>query len=97
MVLRPPETTVHGPSSNNRPVEELQPGPPFNQRVKGAVEGEDRDSKNLRICTRKIRVGKLDVKPTSYQKKRCLSSSISRYPEYCWTEESQSSGSVTRS
>ena len=36
-----------GPSSNNRPVEELQPGPPLSQRTRGSFLGLFLDSKNL--------------------------------------------------
>ena len=35
-----------GPSSRNRPVKELHPGPPFNQRTTGSFPGSFRDSKN---------------------------------------------------
>lgn len=42
-----PLTRRHGPNSARRPVEELHPGPPFSQRMRGAFEGELRASKNL--------------------------------------------------
>ncbi len=38
-----------------------------------------------------------EMNESTDQKKRCLSSAISRYPEYCLTDGSQRSGSVNRS
>ena len=93
VVFLPLSVIEHGPSSNKRPVDELHPGPPFSHIVSGASLGDVRDSKNLR---------KFNVSPSSQsigytnQKKRCLSSAMSRYPEYCFTDGSQSLGSVTR-
>lgn len=48
VVFLPSSAMLHGPSSNRRPVEELQPGPPLSHRMSGASSGEVRDSKNLR-------------------------------------------------
>ena len=54
VVFLPSLAMEHGPSSNNRPVELEQPGPPFNQRTTGSVEGELRDSKNLNRVSKRI-------------------------------------------
>src|ERR1700710_3100613 len=94
---------LHGPSSKRRPVLELQPGPPFNQRIKGASFGRDLDSKNLNGCQIRLSIGghaemrreHAHSNTATHQKKRCLSSAMSRYPEYCFTDASQRSGSVT--
>ena len=83
-----------GPSSKRSPAEELQPGPPLSQRRSGAVAGAVRDSKNL--GTKSISRGlELNAATGVYQKNKCLSSATSRYPECCFTEGSQSLGSVT--
>lgn len=46
--MLPSFAMLHGPSSKRRPVDELQPGPPFSHKIRGAFSGLDLDSKNLK-------------------------------------------------
>jgi len=48
VVMFPSSAMLQGPSSNNNPVVELQPGPPFNHKTRGSSSGDVRDSKNLK-------------------------------------------------
>lgn len=98
VVLAPLFAMLHGPSSKRRPVEELQPGPPLSQRTRGSLEGFDRDSKYLRRrrVSYMCEYSEMERRET-YQKKRLLSSSMSKYPETCFTLLSHRSGSVIRS
>lgn len=43
----PSGLTLNGPSSVKNPLSELQPGPPFNQRMSGSFCGSRCDSTNL--------------------------------------------------
>lgn len=95
VMFLPSSAMRHGPSSKSRPVEELHPGPPLSHRVRGALSGDLRDSKNLHHCQPRVRCILYEL--GTHQKNKCLPSEMSRYPECCLTEGSQSSGSVTRS
>lgn len=79
-------------------MEEEHPGPPLSHRINGSSLGDPRDSKNLAQSPRRreTRKDRMIKESQTHQKNKCFPSVISRYPEYCWTEESQRVGSVTR-